>query len=256
MRMLVKKIIMQKKLIIYSSPNPYFNIALDEALFLHAIESRDTIIRLWENKTPCIYLGLSKKYKQEILLENCQKDNIPMIRRFSGGGTVLHSKGNLNFTFIFPLEKHKNFENLKNSYKEIFLIIKKILEPYFKKNISLKGASDFCIGDKKFSGNAQARRKNTLLHHGTILVNNDLSLISQYLSFPADRPCYRKDRSHQCFLTTLQQENKQISIPKIIKNFKKSFPGYQLSKPMKQDLFLAKKLMKEKYLLDSWNLKL
>ena len=245
---------MKKKLIIYSKPNnPYFNIALDEALFLSAIDSRDSIIRLWTNKNPCIYLGLSKKHKQEFFQDHCSNDNIPIIRRFSGGGTVLHSKGNLNFSFIFPLEQYKNLQNLKQSYLEIFKIIKKILEPYIS-NINFQGSSDFCIGNTKFSGNAQARKKNTLLHHGTIMVDNDLSFINKYLKQPLDIPAYRKTRSHKNFLTTLKQHNNNnITTDKIIESFKKNFSSHCVCKPTKQELEQAEKLMQEKYTQNWWN---
>jgi lipoate-protein ligase A len=277
----------QPILINYSHPCPYTNIALEEALFKFTIETLTPIIRIWENINPCIYLGIGNKYKQEVYISKAKKDKIPIIRRFSGGGTVFQAKGNLNYTFILPLEIYPEFKKISDSYNEIFKIIKKILPSY--PNITFNGTSDFCINNKKFSGNAQARRKNTLLHHGTILYNMDLNLINKYLKHPNKKPEYRKNRKHIDFLTNLENRDRDhflIKLESLItpkNSFSKSPPDKgdlggslefnvstlkflyielesnidTISKKQSLSSFLsnAEKLVKEKYMLDKWNFK-
>ena len=66
-------------------------------------------------------------------------------------------------------------------------------------NISVRGHTDLAIGDRKFSGNSQRRRKHFLLFHGTFLLNFDLALIGELLPMPSKQPDYREDRSHDRF---------------------------------------------------------
>jgi lipoate---protein ligase len=254
------------KFITYSNNCPYYNIALEEALFLSVIESRIPTIRIWQNIQPCIYLGIGKKHKQEVYFEKCKIDNIPIIRRFSGGGTVFQDKGCLNFTFILPLEKYPKYKIIKNSYLEIFNIIKTTLFP-FVSNISFNGTSDFCINNRKFSGNAQARRKNTLLHHGTILIDSNINMINKYLKQPLNIPKYRIDRKHNDFIINLKQENTKITIEKVLQEFKtfqskffnKSYIKDTLNSNQKletKEINLANKLLLEKYKNNKWNYKI
>ncbi len=219
-------------------------MALEEALFISVIKSRQPLIRIWENISPCIYLGIGKKYAQEVFLDKCQKDNIPVIRRFSGGGTVYQDKGSINISFILPLEKFSEFKNINNSYKEIHKIFCKILNT---DKLILKGTSDFCINNKKISGNAQARRHNTLLHHGTIINNMNIKNIEQYLKLPQETPEYRKNRGHLEFLTSLKKENVNINL----------FTDYPKDMPTQEEKQIADNLLKEKYTNNiKWNFKL
>src|SRR5208283_1169502 len=69
--------------------------------------------------------------------------------------------------------------------------------------IAVRGHTDLTIGERKFSGNSQRRRKHFLLFHGTFLLNFDLALISELLPMPSKQPDYRERRGHDRFLTNL-----------------------------------------------------
>jgi len=270
--------------------DPYMNIALEESLFLSAIQTRTPMIRLWENTQTCIYLGIGKRIQDEVHLDRCKQDDIPVIRRFSGGGTVLHSQGNLNFCFIFPLEQYPECIGIQESYQYVFKIIQSILDhhppvkggrgvrPTFHNNKNafssrnvlsdlnppisplirgeLRGSSDFCIAGKKFSGNAQARRKNTLLHHGTLMIDNDLSLINRYLKHPSKEPTYRNKREHSTFVTKLTDINPTITKESIIQGFQNYFKDYTEDSPTSKELNKTTELMKTKYTQSTWNQKI
>jgi len=239
------------RIITYESTSPYVNMAMEETLFLSAINSRVPVIRIWKNTSPCIYLGIGKKVNEDVFLNACKKNNIPVIRRFSGGGTVFHDKGNINFSFFLPLEKYPAFENLKNSYKEIFKILNSLVP-----EISLQGTSDFCINHKKISGNAQARKKNTMLHHGTLLVNLDINKISKHLKTPKEMPEYRNARTHKDFLTTFKKEKIKLNSKSLLAHIKNRFPDFIDSKPGLAEKNACKKILKEKYFLDEWNFRI
>ncbi|MEM0188905.1 MAG: lipoate--protein ligase family protein, partial [Saccharolobus sp.] len=76
--------------------NPYVNIGIDEALL---IKGKGNILRIWRNNTSVI-LGILSKISDEVNLEFVEKYGIPLVRRISGGGTVFHDMGNINYTII------------------------------------------------------------------------------------------------------------------------------------------------------------
>ena len=76
--------------------DPYFNIAAEEYCLR---EFNDDIFMLWRND-PCIIVGKHQNTLAEINLEYVDQHNIPVVRRITGGGTVFHDLGNINFTFI------------------------------------------------------------------------------------------------------------------------------------------------------------
>src|SRR5437764_12215013 len=74
------------------------------------------------------------------------------------------------------------------------------LQPLLKGKVEVRGQSDLAIGDQKFSGNSQRRRREFLLFHGSFLLNFDFGMIEQVLKFPSKQPDYRSGRSHKEFL--------------------------------------------------------
>ena len=99
------------KIYISQSNNIYFNLALENWLFLEKLES-EKILFLWQN-SPCVVIGRAQNPWLECNLSEMNADNIPVVRRQSGGGTVYHDYGNLNYTIISPKEKHDVKENLE-----------------------------------------------------------------------------------------------------------------------------------------------
>jgi lipoate-protein ligase A len=151
--------------------NPFFNLAAEEYV-LKNIE--DDCFMLWRNE-PCIVVGKHQNTLAEINVDYIKENNIPVVRRLSGGGAVFHDLGNINFTFI---KKDEN-ENLINfrKFTEPILEVLKIL------NIEAKfeGRNDLTIDGKKFSGNAEHVWKNKVLHHGTLLFSSQIHDLSAAL---------------------------------------------------------------------------
>jgi len=188
-----------------SFPNPNENILFDEVLWRLAEKHEGgEFLRFWESTEVFIVLGRGGKQKVDVNLVATQKDNIPVLRRSSGGGTVVQGPGCLNYALILSKQKYPVLNDLRQSYQWISTKIIEILrqigvDAYFRQT------SDLAIGpcEKKFSGNAQRRGRHYILHHGTILYNFDLTLISRYLNMPTDTPKYRKHRPHTDFVTNI-----------------------------------------------------
>jgi|SRR5690554_1710989 len=145
--------------------DPYLNLAWEEYIFKH-IHTTDDLFLLWQN-TPSIIVGRNQNVFEEVNLDYIVKNHIPLIRRNSGGGTVYHDLGNLNFTFI--TQSKGNINNYKRMTEKIRTALNKLNIP-----IEFIEKSDMKINNLKVSGNSQYLFKDKLLHHGTLLFDANL----------------------------------------------------------------------------------
>jgi lipoate-protein ligase A len=179
------------------------NLALDEALLLEAEAGRfEEVLRFWEWSRPAVVLGAGCKLSQDVHEAECLRDRVPVVRRSSGGGTVVLGPGCLVYTLVLPYARAPSLREIGPSYRFILGRIREALTELIP-GIEHAGTSDLVIGDLKFSGNAQQRKRRHLLHHGTVLYNFDLPIIDRYLSLPARQPEYRAGRDHRSFVTNL-----------------------------------------------------
>jgi lipoate-protein ligase A len=183
-------------------PDPARNIALDEALLLDAEAGGPETLRFWEWPTPAVVLGAGGKWAEEVHADACERDGVPVLRRSSGGGTVLLGRGCLNYSLILAYERHPALTDLHASYCFILGALAKALEP-LAPGVVCAGISDLAIAGRKCAGNAQQRKRTHLLHHGTLLCSFDLNLMARYVAHPPREPDYRKQRSHLDFVTNL-----------------------------------------------------
>jgi lipoate---protein ligase len=238
----------------YSFENPAENLALEECLLkpmLKAARPRP-LLRIWENTHDCIVLGRAEKAEHQIHLEQLKHKNIPVLRRTSGGGTVLHGAGNINLSFFLPYDYHDGLKNIRHSYEIILNWVTQALHTSCGVSTHMKGSSDLSIGDKKISGTAQARKRHGLLHHMTLLVDFDLSKIHSLLKEPEKRPDYRGERSHHQFVTTLKNEGYTLTKSMLWEQFIHSLPAEPMCLP-EEMIREAQCLAKQKYQQDSWN---
>ena len=178
---------------------------------------KGNLLRLWESNQDFIVLGISNQAHREVNIEACQKDNIPILKRCSGGGTVLQGPGCLNYSFILDQSTHPDLSDIQKSNCYIMKQIRNLFNQQLK-GISIKGISDLVYKNKKFSGNAQRRKKTHLLFHGTVLYNYDIQKIQRYLQFPSRTPTYRENKSHIEFC-----QNIPLTHPQLKKIFLENF---------------------------------
>jgi lipoate---protein ligase len=182
-------------------PTPEENLALDEALLLDAEDGHGgEVLRLWEGHRLAVVLGSGGKLAEDVDDGACGADGVPILRRSSGGGTVLLGTGCLCFSVVLAFGRDPILEDLHGSYA---YILRRVIDALPTPGIDLAGICDLALGGKKFSGNAQQRKRHHLLHHGTILYGFDLSLVPRYLREPPRRPDYRGRREHDAFIRNL-----------------------------------------------------
>lgn len=178
------------------------NLALDEALLLAAEDGGGEMLRFWEWPTPAIVLGSGGRIADEVDEDACRADAVPVLRRASGGGTVLLGRGCLIYTLVLSYQRDPELTDIRRSYRFILGRIAQVLAGTVGP-IEQAGISDLALGERKFSGTAQQRKRSFLLHHGTLLYDLELALIPRYLREPPRQPEYRGGRSHLAFVTNL-----------------------------------------------------
>ena len=160
------------------SEDPFFNLAIEEILLK---KSNEEYLILGIN-TPSVIIGKHQSAHREVNTEYISENNIPVIRRISGGGTVFHDKGNLNFTFIRRSEAGKQVDFRKYTKPVIDFLLSFGVEAKFE------GKNDLKVDGLKISGNAEHVHRNRVLHHGTLLFDSSLDMLRN--SLRKDKSCY------------------------------------------------------------------
>ena len=151
-----------------NSHDPYYNQAFEEYVFNTFKDG--TIVLLWRNN-PAVVCGCHQNIFAEVNVIKAQAKGVSIVRRITGGGTVFHDLGNLNYTIISDKDS-KMLDYTK--YMDFMInVLRKLGVP-----ASLNRTSDIAIGGLKISGSAQKVTKNRVLHHGTLLFNSDLKTLS------------------------------------------------------------------------------
>ena len=226
-----------------SLDTPEENILFDEVLFTLAEEGAcDEMLRFWESPEVFVVLGRIGKVEDDVKVQAVLKDGLKVLRRASGGGTVLQGKGCLNFTLILSRERNE-VRDLKPSYR---FILGRCLEALKELGVNADyyPISDIALidGQMKISGNAQKRGKNFIMHHGTFLLDFDLGLMEKYLTLPKDRPQYRQHRPHQGFVSNIH-----LSADRVKGSLGRAFKaGEQKNTLTPQEKQLLKKLLRTK----------
>ena len=195
-----------------SFPDPQQNLTCDDELLLKADKSGGgEVLRFWESPGLFVVLGRTGDEDLEVHRDLCRRDAIPVLRRSSGGGTVIQGPGCLNFSLVLAKARHPDLASITRSYE---YILEKTIGALNACGVQaqFRPVCDLIVPweEKKFSGNAQRRSRSYILHHGTILCGFDLSLISRYLKMPSIMPEYRRFRAHEDFITNVKLDRERF----------------------------------------------
>jgi lipoate-protein ligase A len=184
-------------------PSPAENLALDEALLLQAEAGQGgEVLRVWEWPHPAVVLGSGCRLAEDVDETACLADGVPVLRRSSGGGTVLLGAGCLLYSLVLHYDRSPALTEIRPSYQYILGRVGQALGGAAAR-VEQEGISDLAVAGRKFSGNAQQRKRHHLLHHGTLLYAFDLPRVARYLRLPPRQPEYRAGREHAEFLRNL-----------------------------------------------------
>jgi len=160
-----------------NSTDPCFNIASEEYIFNTCIDNVFYIYR----DDPSVIIGKHQNALKEMNYRFVRDNNIKLVRRISGGGTVYHDLGNINFTFLMHTKESVQVDFKKYTFPVLNVLKKLGLKALFT------GKSNLTIEGKKFSGNAAHVYKNKVLHHGTILFSSHLDVLHNALTADQSR---------------------------------------------------------------------
>lgn len=230
------------------SHDPYFNLALEEYVF-EKLDQQEEYFMLWQNDNT-IVVGKYQNTAQEINQEFVDENHIRVARRLSGGGAVYHDKGNLNFTFIVSEEGHG-------------LQFRQFIEPVIRALAKLgiqaefTGRNDITIDGKKISGNSQYVKRGRIMHHGCILVDSNLTNVSEALRPKEAKFESKSAKSVAARVTTINacssekitvERFKKVLAEEVLKG--SGAKEYTLSET---ELTAIQKLADEKYRTWEWN---
>lgn len=147
--------------------DPYINLALEEFLVRHADCTGTDYLLLYVN-SPCLVLGKNQSIYKEVNFDFLRSGQLQMARRISGGGTVYHDEGNLNFAFISAFADSK-----VNNYK---LFNEPVIQALRKAgvNATMDERNNIICDEKKISGCSQFTNRKNIISHGTLLFNANL----------------------------------------------------------------------------------
>ncbi|MDO8954183.1 MAG: lipoate--protein ligase [Gammaproteobacteria bacterium] len=168
---------MSVRIIVSENTNPWFNLATEDWIF-RQLQSNEQILLIWRNE-PSVIIGRAQNPWVECNLKAMQKHGVKLARRQSGGGTVFHDLGNLNFTFFSPkadYDKRRNLEIVASALR------------LFDLKPSISERNDILIDHQneayKISGSAFRETKDFAFHHGTLLLDANVDLLRECLRAP------------------------------------------------------------------------
>lgn len=236
--------------IINKSNKPDYNIALEEYCFKKLLHE-DKVFILWINE-PAIIVGKHQNTIEEINSDYVTKNGIHVVRRISGGGAVYHDLNNLNYTIISNEDKGAEFDFKTFSQPVIDTLANLGVKAEFT------GRNDIVIDGKKICGNAQAYIKGCVMHHGCILFDTDLSVLSKALEAPKDIIVSKSAKSVRSAVDNiLPNLPEKISVTefadKLLEQMKSDFPEMREYKFSEKELAEIEEIRATKFGTWEWN---
>ena len=226
----------------------YFNLAMEEFFFEKF--KKDEVFMLWINE-PSVVIGKHQNLIEELNMKYCFENNIKIARRLSGGGTVVHDFGNLNYTYI------------TNTTGDTALDFKEFLKPMYNALLNLNidahisPRNDFRVLEKKICGHSQFMRKKRVLHHGCILFDSNLNNLRNALNVENKKIISKSAKSVKSSVANLKEISKidyEISdfLEKLKNEILKTQENFEIYELTKEDILKIDKIKSEKYATKDW----
>ena len=227
--------------------DPFINLATEEYL----LKNSDGEFLILYTDSPSVIIGKHQSPHRESDTEYVIKHNIPVIRRLSGGGTVYHDEGNLNFTFIRNSKPGHQVDFRKYTRPVIeFLSV-------YGVDAKLEGKNDLKVNGLKISGNAEHVHRNRVMHHGTLLFDSDLAALKNSLRKDTSAYITRAVNSNPSSVANLKQFISGFSstdqFRRKMEEYFLNLPGNQTYSLKEEELKVIEALAGTKYRTWEWN---
>lgn len=234
------------KLYISNTTDPFQNLALEEVLLINATERT---MFIWVNKK-AIVVGRNQNTYQEINTKFVHENDVKVVRRQSGGGTVYHDEGNFLFSFIYP-----NTKPTKIDFKKMLQPMLTFLNDKYQLNAEFSGRNDILVDTKKVSGTAVYLKNNNVLIHGTLLFDSKLDNLVKSLTVDDEKLISKGIKSVRSRVTNIKEHLIDVDF----EAFKKEMSNYFINKEnatlsefTKEEIAQAKELTDNKYSTNQW----
>lgn len=234
------------------------NMAVDRAVLVANSEGKvPPTVRFYGWVPPAISIGYFQSLTDEIDLDVCKKLGVNYVRRITGGGAVFHDK-ELTYSIVIP-ESHPEIpKNIMKSYGRICGAIMNGLQ-HLGIESEYAPINDIVTGGRKISGNAQTRKLETVLQHGTVLMDVDVDKMFSLLKVPNEKIKDKLIADVKQRVTSIKHLlGKEVSFKEVAEAMKVGFEEefhVELieGKLSKEELALAKKFEKECFSAKDWN---
>lgn len=236
-----------------------FNMALDEVL-LNRIKNGQSkpALRFYGWQPPAVSIGYFQSLESEVDDQRCQALGIDVVRRQTGGGAVFHDQ-EVTYSMHIPLELNLVPAKILDSYERI---CQGIIQGLAELNLEAKFVplNDIIVNGQKISGNAQTRKQDVLLQHGTILTSVDVDKMFDLLKVPDEKMKGKLITDIKQRVTAIDKHTseklpfKEI-VDHLVSGFKKAFPDVNFCEDRLTDeeKSATEKLAAEKYAHKDWN---
>ncbi|MDR2070690.1 MAG: lipoate--protein ligase family protein [Treponema sp.] len=183
----------------------YYNMGLDEALLESAARGGSLpVLRFYGWEPRAVSVGYFQGLEEEVDIQACKDRGVDVIRRITGGGAVFHH-AELTYSIILPVSHPLAGSSIQDSYRILCGGVIRGLD-LLGLNARFAPVNDIVCGDRKISGNAQTRRMNTVLHHGTVLLDLDPDLMFSLLKVPEEKMKGRLIQDVKARVTSLRAQ--------------------------------------------------
>lgn len=265
---------MKMRLIIDQPKTAAENMAIDEAIMRNCKKLGLPTLRLYSWKPPTVSIGYFQSLNEEVDLLKCKECGVDYVRRITGGGAVLHDK-ELTYSFVCAADGSIVPKNILESYRKIcqgiifgldkfglsaqFVPLNDIIVNHAEHSSAWPRATAVAQGSKKISGQAQTRRENVILQHGTVLLDVDVDKMFSILKVPNEKMRDKIVQDVKQRVTSLKHElGREIGFDEmagqIAKGFATTFEAeFARGALSAHEKKLAEKIAKEKFSKKEWN---
>ena len=244
----------REKMVYIQSPSTdaEFNLALEQYVFDEMDPSREYFM-LWQNAS-AIIVGKNQNTVEEINRKYVEDHGIQVVRRLSGGGAVYHDMGNLNFTFIrhggdtANMDLHAFCQPIARALHQLGV------------DAQVNGRNDITIDGRKFSGNSQYVKKGRIMHHGTLMFDSDLSVVSDCLQVSKDKIESKGVKSVRSRVTNIREhlpEGQDITLQDfwetLVRFMEEESGGMERYELTQEDLARVEQIRAQRYGRWQWN---